>query len=171
MNSRKSIFTPVRCVFILLTIAVMVIIFMFSCEDSEESSERSGFVTSIVINLIEPHFDELPEAEQEAVIDRAERIIRKVAHFTVFAALGFCASCAVGKRPLLSPLSGGVLGFCFLYACSDELHQRFVSGRSGEFRDVLIDSSGSLTGILLSIIAIGIVSNLVSRHHSVKTSG
>ena len=38
---------------------------------------------------------------------------------------------------------------CFLYACTDELHQLFIAGRSAEIKDVLIDSFGSLTSILL----------------------
>lgn len=40
----------------------------------------------------------------------------------------------------------------FLYACSDELHQFFVGGRSASFRDVLIDSTGACIGILLTLI-------------------
>ena len=39
--------------------------------------------------------------------------------------------------------------FCFLYACSDEIHQLFIPGRSGELLDVLIDTTG---GILSSFI-------------------
>ena len=38
---------------------------------------------------------------------------------------------------------------CFLYACTDEFHQLFIAGRSAEIKDVLIDSFGSLTSILL----------------------
>ena len=37
---------------------------------------------------------------------------------------------------------------CFVYACSDEWHQTFVPGRAGQFRDVLLDTAGSLTGLL-----------------------
>ena len=37
----------------------------------------------------------------------------------------------------------------FLYACSDEYHQTFVVGRSGQFKDVLIDFSGAFIGILI----------------------
>ncbi len=37
----------------------------------------------------------------------------------------------------------------FLYACSDEFHQRYVPGRMGSFRDVAIDSAG--------IIAMGFI--------------
>ncbi|MDY6314114.1 MAG: VanZ family protein, partial [Clostridia bacterium] len=39
-----------------------------------------------------------------------------------------------------------------LYAASDEFHQLFVPGRSGEFRDVCLDSAGALTGILIFIL-------------------
>ena len=34
---------------------------------------------------------------------------------------------------------------CFIYACSDEIHQSFLD-RTSKFTDVLIDSSGSLIG-------------------------
>ena len=39
---------------------------------------------------------------------------------------------------------------CIVYAITDEVHQLFVFERSGEVRDVLIDSAGSLLGILLT---------------------
>ena len=36
-----------------------------------------------------------------------------------------------------------------LYAVTDEIHQHFVPGRSGEITDVLIDSIGCLIGALI----------------------
>ena len=46
----------------------------------------------------------------------------------------------------------GILSFLFsvIYALSDEFHQTFVPGRDGNIVDVLIDSSGSLVGVLIS---------------------
>ena len=44
-------------------------------------------------------------------------------------------------------------------ACLNELHQRFSEGRVCSLRDVLIDSSGALAGIL---VACGIVALLQS---------
>lgn len=35
------------------------------------------------------------------------------------------------------------------YAATDEFHQLFVQGRSGQLRDVLIDSAGAAVGVLL----------------------
>ena len=37
----------------------------------------------------------------------------------------------------------------FLYACTDEFHQLFVPGRSGNFRDVIIDTSGGVLSAIL----------------------
>ena len=37
----------------------------------------------------------------------------------------------------------------FLYASTDEFHQTFVPGRSGEIRDILIDTFGVLLGALI----------------------
>ena len=39
--------------------------------------------------------------------------------------------------------------FVFIYACSDEIHQLFVSGRSGEILDVLIDTTGGFIGTMI----------------------
>ena len=42
---------------------------------------------------------------------------------------------------------------CFIYAGSDEYHQTFVDGRTGQFSDVLIDTAGSIVGA--SIYSLG----------------
>ena len=51
-----------------------------------------------------------------------------------------------GKRILAAAWTG------ILYAASDEFHQLFVPGRSGQITDVLIDSGGLLAGILLVVL-------------------
>lgn len=38
---------------------------------------------------------------------------------------------------------------CALYAVSDEFHQLFVSGRSGEIRDIIIDSCAATFGVFM----------------------
>ena len=44
-----------------------------------------------------------------------------------------------------------------LYSCSDEWHQTFISGRSGQFRDVCLDSLGIAGGILLMSLVVFVV--------------
>lgn len=55
----------------------------------------------------------------------------------------------------------------FLYACSDEFHQRFVPGRSGEFRDVVIDTAGVLIGIAIVLILFPALKHRNGRKKSV----
>ena len=79
-------------------------------------------------------------------------VVRKGAHVTEYILLctsfltAFWVSGVRGKWRNI-----GSFVFTFGYACSDEFHQLFVPGRAGQFRDVLIDSSGAL---VLSIIVV-----------------
>lgn len=144
--------TAVRIIFILLTIACMVAIFLFSCENADHSSDTSGRVARLLLSIFRPGFKALSPDEQAEIVSDFQHIVRKTAHFTAYMALCFCASIAAGKRPLFSRGSAGVLAFCFLYALSDEIHQYFVPGRACMFRDVLIDTAGGCTGILITML-------------------
>ncbi len=76
-------------------------------------------------------------------------ILRKLAHFTEFTGLGLCLSWLLSmlrKRPWL-PLVYG-----FLVACMDETIQCFVPDRNPNFKDVLIDTSGVLLGVLVLLV-------------------
>ena len=81
-------------------------------------------------------------------------LLRKVADFSEFAALGacFCWLYAMVKskryEQLLLPLLSG-----FLVACADETIQRFVPDRYGCLTDVGIDTAGVTLGIVLFTIA------------------
>lgn len=39
----------------------------------------------------------------------------------------------------------------YLYGITDEIHQLFVPGRSGQVKDVIIDGAGSIVGILVYV--------------------
>lgn len=56
----------------------------------------------------------------------------------------------------------------FTYACSDEIHQLFVPGRSGEFRDVCIDTCGASFGILMVWCVIRVAKRLKRKNNNVK---
>ena len=73
-------------------------------------------------------------------------LLRKIAHFTEFAALGMCLAWLHGmlQKGKLRPFLWGVLA-----AAVDETIQRFVPDRGPSIRDVCIDSAGVLTGIIL----------------------
>lgn len=140
-----------RRIFIICTVSVMVLIFCFSMENSSESAYRSGGVTEFLLKTFVRDFQDMSVSEKKSLLREAEHIIRKLAHFSVYTVLGFFASSAIGRRKLFSTGSLIIAGFGFLYACSDEFHQYFVSGRSCQFKDVMIDTCGVCTGIIISV--------------------
>lgn len=76
-------------------------------------------------------------------------LLRKIAHFTEFTALGLCLGWLFGmlRRGKVQPFLWGVAA-----ACVDETIQCFVPDRGPGIKDVLIDSGGVLTGIILLYI-------------------
>ena len=169
MNFKSVKLSPHTLFFAVLSVLCMIIIFCFSMENSDESSKTSGKLTEAAVEIIVDDYEALPHNEQAELADIIEHIIRKLAHFSLYTVLGFLVSCTAGKRKLFSKASAIVLAICFIYACSDELHQFFVPGRACQFTDVLIDSTGALTGILISMaafLAIKIFSK--NNHESIK---
>lgn len=133
------------------TLAVMVIIFLFSSENAEQSSESSTGFIHFIVNIINNLFN---TAHDMTITKTIEHFVRKAAHFAIYAALGFNACwmfrnlCSRAKKHTLILYS---TIFSFIYACSDEIHQLFSPGRSGSFADVLLDTSGAFIGSLLLV--------------------
>ncbi|MBO7475253.1 MAG: VanZ family protein [Ruminococcus sp.] len=155
----------IQSVFLILTIALMVTIFLLSAQDADTSSNTSGTLTRIFVKLFFRDYDSSSLEKQAELWNRASFIVRKLAHFSIYTALGFCASFTAGKRKLLSPKSLAVVLFGFLYALSDEVHQQFVKGRSCEFRDMMIDTGGIITGMLISFVSACLIALVLKRHN------
>lgn len=129
-------------------LAVMVIIYWFSAMEGDESTDTSGLFLRAIAKIAESLSKH--ELSNDA-LGAMHLVIRKCAHFSEYAVLGISAMYAfnqiIGSRLLLIIWSE-ILSF--LYACTDEWHQYHVPGRFGTFSDVLIDSAGAITGILLA---------------------
>lgn len=131
---------------ITLVILCMALIFWFSSDTADDSTKKSdGFIVKTCEFVLGR---ELTEAEKEKYIEELVFIVRKGAHFSIYLVLGLLIM-SYFKEIYLVNKKGLLIAFiiCFLYACSDEIHQLFVPGRSGEIKDVLIDSCGSFIGI------------------------
>ena len=137
-----------KTIFAVLLVLWMGFIFSMSSENAEKSSNTSGQTIRVVLSAV-PGFEEQPEEVKVNIIEKLQFIVRKSAHFIGYMILGILASGLIlyygniNKKYLLAFL------ICVIYAISDEIHQLFVPGRSGQVRDVLIDSAGSLLGIIL----------------------
>ena len=150
----------------LAVLATAGMIFWFSAQNGAASSQLSSGITEKVVEVVEPDYDSLPEPEQQTLFDAVQFAVRKSAHFSEYALLGFllrllCASYALRRGGLVSWLCGTG------YAATDELHQWFVAARSAMWQDVCLDSSGVLAGVLL---ATGILALIAYKRNRRRTS-
>ena len=140
------------CIITLLPVlAVMITIFYFSSQTAEASTATSGGFVETVMEFITRFFGSLSSDAYQGVENTVTFLVRKAAHFLEFAALGFFLE--IHLRTFLEKktwLLSGIISL--LYACSDELHQHFVSERAPRFFDVCIDFFGAFCGILLVCI-------------------
>ena len=132
-----------------LVLATAGMIFWFSAQNGAASSQLSGGITEKVVEVVEPDYDSLPEPEQQTLFDAVQFAVRKSAHFSEYALLGFllrllCASYALRRGGLVAWLCGTG------YAATDELHQWFVAARSAMWQDVCLDSVGVFAGAFLA---------------------
>ena len=150
--------TWVRALTTGLTIAMMVVIFLFSMQDAERSDRTSGFFSDAIIHVLYPNYNDLPAEEQKVIMDQVQFAVRKTAHFTEYMILGILMRlCMESWFP--EARANGMISFLgsALYAASDELHQRWIDGRSGQWQDVLLDSCGVLAGVLLGLVVIHLI--------------
>ena len=137
---------------LLLVVAVMVMIYCFSAQTGAESGAMSGRITMWILNLVVPGFGDFSPEKQEVIRSTVSFVVRKLAHFSEYALLGFSLMLHIAQiekkiAVRLPWLWSWVVGT--LYAASDEFHQGFVAGRGPSLRDVMIDSSGVIAGTLL----------------------
>lgn len=133
---------------IVAVILWMGIIFYLSHQPATISSQLSAGIMEKIFKLIEKMTFHI-EVNKEFF----HFLIRKSAHFFAYFILGILVIHAV-RRNNVYHLQGFLLAFliCIIYATTDEMHQLFIPGRSGEVKDVLIDSAGSITGIIIYLL-------------------
>lgn len=143
-----------------LLILVCLVIFWFSSNNGTDSTSQSSRVVNFLSRIFFPDLEYVDAQRQLAITDMLTVLVRKGAHFTIYTLLGGLSFCAffqirkMGLRYFFAVL------FTFLYACGDEIHQTFVSDRTGKFSDVIIDTIG---GALGSVIVLLIVTFIAAR--------
>lgn len=136
VNARNLIFG-------ILAIVMMLSIFIFSSMPGDISGAQSSFITELLADI-------LHASNRDLFIARYDYFVRKCAHMTEYAVLASLIFGALyGKdrdqrKYILFPVI-----ICFLYALTDELHQVFVPGRSGNIFDVGVDTVGAAAMMLL----------------------
>ena len=146
LNTKRHKENAIRIILIALNISVAVLIFILSSQPAEISGPLSEGVIYRILDLLTG----LSEEKLIIISSSLNGIARKLAHFSVYALLSVLMNLLL-LRYNIKYSKGMIISFalCFLYAVSDEIHQYFVPGRSCEFRDVMIDSCGILSGIII----------------------
>ena len=115
----------------------------------------SGQLTTWVLNLVIPDFENFTPEKQESIRSTVGFIVRKLAHFTEYAILGLSLLLHIAqiqKKIMVRIPWLWAWGIGTLYAATDEFHQGFVAGRGPSVRDVTIDSAGVIAGVLLMLL-------------------
>lgn len=142
----------IRIVLFILILTTFITIFRFSSQDGQTSSSLSKEVTENVTKRINK-IQNLEEAQKKNVLNRIEKIIRKIAHFSLYTLVGILLMSLACTYEFTEFKRGGISFLIgLMYACLDELHQFFISERSAQITDVMIDSMGVLFGILLVML-------------------
>ena len=123
-----------------LCTALLICNLLFIWGNSLLPGEISGALSNWVKEIISML---LPAGPEQAP---GGGLLRKIAHFTEFTALGALLGWRFGMlgKGRLFPFAYGVAA-----AAIDETIQRFVPDRGPSIKDVCIDSCGVLTGIIL----------------------
>jgi len=134
----------ITTVFLVLA-STAVFIFSNSMLSGEDSNQKSGVIVEIIRPIIDP--------DGHMATYEIQYIVRKTAHFMEFFILG--ASLTVisflfGKK-VFSPWLFMPMFFTLAAAVADEFVQSFT-GRTSLVSDIVIDFSGGMSGIVLTII-------------------
>ncbi len=148
----------------ILTAGLMILIFCLSAQKAENSLQTSGGFAEFLASMVHDDFESLSETVKIKILGDCQFIVRKMAHFSVYAMLGVLSliACRNSKFKLYGIISAAI---CLMYAISDEIHQYFVEGRSCELRDVMIDFSGALTGIAAVMLIIVMLKKIRGNKH------
>lgn len=126
----------IKIIKIIILVLWMIVIFLLSNQTGSESTVLSdGVISSTICKFV-----------SNCNPDVYSFIVRKTAHFIMYLILGIF-SVMNFKNTKEGCINALIL--CITYAFFDEIHQMFVGNRSGEVRDIIIDTFGALSGILI----------------------
>lgn len=134
-------------------LTVTLSIFLFSSQTAAESSRVSGSLLHEILTRLVSDYKLMPQVEQAMMMEQYHELIRKVAHFSIYALWGISLTLLLflygfAKKVLVFTVTGGG----FLYAACDEIHQMFSNGRSAQVADVFLDFCGVVVGMTIFLL-------------------
>ena len=157
----------------ILVLIWMITIFYLSSMDSDHSNTKSKETINVVVentidvtNNIGITNEPTTKENINSIVNVLNKPLRKCMHATVYFLLVILVINAFNQMHLLTRVNTYLYSIiiCFIYACTDEIHQLYVAGRTGQFIDVLIDTIGALLGCLVFYIG----SKLINKNRKRK---
>lgn len=155
--------TIFRLITLILLALTFISIFNFSNQDGQTSGGLSRKVARKMVDVF-PYTKNLKEEAKNKIVEKSQPIIRKGAHLSIYTLVGILIMSFISTykihlkyKFLISIIVG------LIYACSDEIHQSFIPGRTASVIDVGIDTSGVLLGIILVLIIISVYKSLTEK--------
>lgn len=150
-----------RIVMTVLSAGAVCFIFGNSLMNAEDSSEFSEGVLEMLNRLL---------CSLRIDFELDSFTVRKAAHFTEFALLG-ALLCSTAYLYLFKRLRSALIAMTLgaLTAVCDELIQTMSEGRACQISDMLIDTSGVLTGTLIVLLMVTLIIRI--KKNKVKTEG
>ena len=146
---------------LVITLLWAMVIFSFSLQPASASSQLSLGVGNWLIELLPSAIADKLLAMPQEQLELLHTLLRKSGHFTEYLILGMLSMFTMLQTELRYKKWLG-LGVCLMVASVDETIQLFVSGRSGQVSDVVLDCVGALCGIVVLVT----VRKLFSREES-----
>ena len=151
-----------RNILIIITMVLAIATSVFILVEAGLNGQKSAEQSDMVVEVVETVVDTIaPGTINETNIDDVHNVIRKVVgHFLLFSLAGFFATwtsiLVLENKTYKSKLwflnIAIPLGYGFVLAALSEFIQLFAGGRSGEFRDILIDLGGYVLGFVIIYI-------------------
>lgn len=136
-NRKRAVF------FAFASAAWIAVLFFFSGQSGQDSGALSQWLTRRLLGWL---------VRRGVSFDMLHILVRKCAHFGVFAVEGFflgMTGLSLMRARAAVPAATAA-GACL--AVLNELHQTLSEGRACSEMDMLIDSCGALTGVLFALV-------------------
>ena len=75
-----------RYIYLVLIIIWALVVFVFSNQPAEESSQKSGGITKQIVNIVTKGTGDMSQED----VDIIEKTVRKCAHFSIYCIGGIC---------------------------------------------------------------------------------
>jgi len=133
---------------------LLIIVFISSGQTAEQQSLESTLKTwlpnkpleSILSYLQIPYWGILVSIEERGYYAFVEFLIRKATHFFYF---GIIALAIYAALPNIKYRTLSAVILTFLFAVADEFRQSLTSGRTATAQDVMLDTAGAITALLM----------------------